>query len=365
MPALADLSLNASPSTPSHSHCSVRLLADDLTGACDAAVAFLDGSGPVRVWLGPQATHPAREHVQAFNTASRNLPVRDAEIVVGRAASALAREAGMLFFKKVDSAARGPIGVEVLATHHVLGTKAILFAPAFPAAGRTVRHGVLTVRSSATEAIELPLASLFAEEVQAQIAHIRSSGQLAAALTEGKTILLCDTEQQADLDDLVKDMPPGVLYAGSAGLARALANACRGGQRREPVDLPHSRRTLIVCGSLHSATLAQLGHLSQHDPHAVVLRMETANSASAVRAYFVKQNPDALLLTGGDTALLALQALNAHSILLRGEFAPGIPWGVVEGGSAHGRIVITKSGGFGEADTLTRILQVLQRDHDA
>jgi uncharacterized protein YgbK (DUF1537 family) len=365
MPTLADPSLNPTLLTPSHTPCTVRLLADDLTGACDAAVAFLGDSGQVRVWLGPQARLSTREHVQAFNTASRDLPARDAEIVVERAASVLAREPGMLFFKKVDSAARGPIGVEVLAAHRALGTKAILFAPAFPAAGRTVRHGMLTIRSSATEAMELPLTSLFAEEIQAQIAHIHSVGEISASLTEGKSILLCDAEQQVDLDDLVKDVLPSVLYTGSAGLARALANACRDRRGRKPVDLPYSRRTLIVCGSLHSATLAQLNHLSQHDPHAVVLCMEAANSASAVRASFVKRNPDALLLTGGETALLALQALNAHSIQLRGELAPGIPWGVVEGGDAHGRIVITKSGGFGEIDTLTRIHQLLQRDSAA
>src|SRR5580658_9628599 len=132
MPTLADPSFNASPSTPSHPPYTLRVLADDLTGACDAAVAFLGDSGLVRVWLGPQAMRSTREQVQAFNTASRNLPARDAEIVAARAASALAREPGMLFFKKVDSAARGSIGIEVLATHHALKTKAILFAPAFP-----------------------------------------------------------------------------------------------------------------------------------------------------------------------------------------------------------------------------------------
>jgi uncharacterized protein YgbK (DUF1537 family) len=54
--------------------------------------------------------------------------------------------------------------------------------------------------------------------------------------------------------------------------------------------------------------------------------------------------------------LLAVQALEAHSFLLQGEIAPGIPWGLVQGGIAHGCLVVTKSGGFGAPSAFNDIL---------
>jgi uncharacterized protein YgbK (DUF1537 family) len=63
----------------------------------------------------------------------------------------------------------------------------------------------------------------------------------------------------------------------------------------------------------------------------------------------------ALLLSGGDTAALVCRAVSAQAIELRRELAPGIPAGVLQGGSFDGAPVITKSGGFGAPDDLIRI----------
>ena len=70
--------------------------------------------------------------------------------------------------------------------------------------------------------------------------------------------------------------------------------------------------------------------------------------------------PQALILTGGDTALFAANTLGAHSFILHGELAPGIPWGIVQGGMAEGCIVITKSGGFGAPTVFNEILSALR-----
>jgi len=60
----------------------------------------------------------------------------------------------------------------------------------------------------------------------------------------------------------------------------------------------------------------------------------------------------ALVLTGGDTAAFVLRALGASSIALGGEVSPGLPWGIIEGGTADGCMVVTKSGGFGNRRAL-------------
>src|SRR5208283_5695331 len=119
----------------------IFLLADDLTGACDSAAAFLPTGRAVRVWLGAAATFPATEPVQAFCTDSRYLsPAKASRLVsriVARTAAELASNPHALLFKKIDSAARGPFAAEILAAHRAFGSRAVLLAPAFPAAGRT------------------------------------------------------------------------------------------------------------------------------------------------------------------------------------------------------------------------------------
>ena len=84
----------------------IILLADDLTGACDSAAAFLPTGHAVRVWLGAAATSPAAEPVQAFNTDSRSLsPAKASRLVsriVARTAAALVSDPRTLLFKKID-----------------------------------------------------------------------------------------------------------------------------------------------------------------------------------------------------------------------------------------------------------------------
>ena len=126
------------------------ILADDLTGACDAAAAFLRTGHPLRVWLDSRNLSPA-PGVQAFTTASRNLSPSDAAVAVYSAASALSEIPRSLIFKKIDSALRGQIAAELLAAHQALHTRAILLAPAFPAAGRRVCGGFLKIRDAAGE----------------------------------------------------------------------------------------------------------------------------------------------------------------------------------------------------------------------
>jgi uncharacterized protein YgbK (DUF1537 family) len=69
----------------------------------------------------------------------------------------------------------------------------------------------------------------------------------------------------------------------------------------------------------------------------------------------------ALILTGGDTAAFVQRSLGASRIELGGELARGIPWGFVEGGVADGCVVITKSGGFGDRDTLVQAFEFCER----
>jgi len=340
----------------------IVLLADDLTGACDAAAAFLRSGRTVRVWFGTGVEFSTPESVQAFSTNSRELSARRAARVVSLACTALAGDPNSLFFKKIDSAARGPLAAEILAAHHILGTRAVVFAPAFPAAGRTVRDGTLEVEDAAGQHAQIRLERLFPLTVRGRIFHVSHARELVPALDAGKTLLICDSATQLDLDALaraVKDTP-GLLYAGSAGLAQALASLVPA--RPMAPLVPVAARTLLIAGTSHAVTKLQLKELESTNPGGVhVLRLGMSFGASArVRSAFSAYAPQALILTGGETAQLAVRALAAHSFILQGEFAPGIPWGTVQGGDAHGCTVVTKSGGFGSPTAFNEILAALR-----
>jgi uncharacterized protein YgbK (DUF1537 family) len=117
----------------------------------------------------------------------------------------------------------------------------------------------------------------------------------------------------------------------------------------------------VIAGTSHPVTNLQLAMLEQAAREDVqILRLECRVTDEAkIRAAFASFDPEALILTGGDTAQFAAEALGAHSILLHGEFAPGIPWGRLQGGAAEGRIAVTKSGGFGSATALNEVVAKL------
>ena len=340
----------------------IYVLADDLTGACDSGVAFLRTGLTVRVWLGAAASFSAPELVQAFNTDSRSLAPAKASHIVSRTLAALISNPRALLFKKIDSAGRGPLAAEILAAHRALGSRAVVLAPAFPAAGRTVRNGILEIQDATGRRRLVDVAALFPARHRDLIQLVSRPEMLAAALDTGKPVLLCDSSTQSDLESLVCSARnfPGLLFAGSAGLAHALAG-------RNAGCVPSSAaasaaRTLIVAGSDHPVTILQLEALDRAHSLAVQVlrprlsRRDRARILDAFRTFA----PEALILTGGDTALFAANTLGAHSFILQGELAPGIPWGTMQGGMAEGCIVITKSGGFGAPTVFGEILNALR-----
>ena len=63
-----------------------------------------------------------------------------------------------------------------------------------------------------------------------------------------------------------------------------------------------------------------------------------------------------LISTGGDTSMGICQQLEISGIEPFKEICPGIPLSRIVGGAYDGRFMITKSGRFGEADTLVKIM---------
>jgi uncharacterized protein YgbK (DUF1537 family) len=219
----------------------------------------------------------------------------------------------------------------------------------------------LRVEDASGSSSQVPLRFLFQDYTPTAI--ITDPGQIGPAIRSGTTVLICDAATQDELDALAAVDEPGLLYAGSAGLAKALANLRLGADAPHMPTLPAGIRTMTICGTPHRVTKMQMDYLADSLPGhpRLHIRVEAADKVTVID-HFLQHDPDALILTGGDTALFVLTLLAAHSIVLCGEAAAGIPWGIVQGGLADERIVITKSGGFGAADSLTRIVRRLSGD---
>lgn len=352
----------------------VVILADDLTGACDSAAAFLGQRRRVRVWL--QDDHDAGlpdADVCSFSTNSRNQSSAVAAHHAGSLAGDLRqRFPAAIFFKKIDSAGRGHLAEEMEAVRLAVGADLTVCAPAFPEMGRCVLNGTLHVWDARGGEASIRLTDLFPDEMKEKIALIpcgtdRNVEDAAKqARNKGRHVLLCDANSAPDLQRIVRVLHRSsqrVLWAGSAGIGFELARILKSGIS-DATSMPARKRgkTIILCGSPHPLTRMQMERLTcadkdEQDDRRIAQVRCGESSGDNLRKIFSDAEPvGSLVLTGGDTAAMVLRAFDAESIEVAGQMSPGIPWGIVRGGIADGCIVLTKSGGFGDEHVLVNAL---------
>lgn len=213
------------------------IVADDLTGSCDAAAPFA-AYGGVAIALTPEAPWPAAD-VVAVDTDSRYAPPGVAGRRVGLAVER-ATAAGARVFKKIDSLLRGNVAVEVAAAARALGgperPALAVVAPAFPATGRTLRGGVVHVAGR-------PLAERHGGDLRALLAEAGLTADLvpadgadpaarfAHAYGAGVDAVVCDGETDADLTAVVAAAARArrpLFLVGTGGLAHAVSRAAAG-----------------------------------------------------------------------------------------------------------------------------------------
>jgi uncharacterized protein YgbK (DUF1537 family) len=353
------------------------LLADDLTGACDAAVHFAVRGHPTAAAVSLDcARRDAR--VWSVNTESRDLGPAAIERLMEQARANLPVGPATLIFKKIDSTLRGNAGMETAAALKAFGCDLAVFTPALPALGRTVEGGSLSVAASATFA-PIELAGWLRAQGVERSTHVCAGG-IEEAIARGARVVSCDASSDGDLDRMVAEalaLGRRILWAGSAGLAAALARALPGG-RAASQAAPRTRGpVLFAVGSNHPATLAQR-HALEGDGRLIRMSCAEASAEAIAKALTrgrhiwldiprgeVGEGPirgllaglpaAALALSGGDTASLVCRALGVERIDLQDEIVPGIPRGTLGGGELDGMAVATKSGGFGAPDALTRV----------
>jgi D-threonate/D-erythronate kinase len=304
----------------------LRLLADDLTGALDAAARLVPMAGPLPV-VWDYANVPG---TAAIDSGTRDRPPDEVFSRIGQFAPLL--EGADIAFKKIDSLLRGHVALELAACMRFFDH--CVLAPAFPFQGRITRGG----------------RQLFRDQVAWRDTGVTLRG-------------MHDAETDADLDDIVAEgraLSGRVLWCGTGGLAGALS-------AHLPVPKPAlAPPILALIGSDHPVSQAHIASVPEHRRAAVVVCdipscTSRAEARQQIRATFTAtlrniERPGTLFVTGGETLRDVCIDLGASHLEVDGELEPGVPTSILRGGSWDGQRIVSKSGAFGDAGFLARLL---------
>jgi uncharacterized protein YgbK (DUF1537 family) len=327
-----------------------------------------------------------------IDTETRHLLPREAEERVRDIASR-ARDAGARsVFKKTDSTLRGPLAAEFRALLEVWPERSVVYAPGYPALGRTVRDGVLLVdgvplarTAFAADPLNPSDESSVAARLSgcgAEILLMRCPEEIPAAIGPGR-ILVCDGETDRDLDAIAAAIAGlDCMVAGTAAMASAWAASLSGTGRSGAEPVPAVARGLVICGSLHPASKRQMeesglpascdtGELSrlirEHGWAALSAAEPVIGEPLTVAAHFGRVAaravelavPDGIAIFGGDTAFAVLRELGIDEAEPLGEILPGVAVSTICRNGAP-MLLVTKAGGFGGPDYLLRIREILE-----
>lgn len=398
---------------------SLHCFADDLSGAaeCAAAVARAAGRATTLVLNGPL---PPSGNWSA-DTDSRALPAGAAADVSARALRDASAGGSAVLFKKIDSTLRGNVAEElraILALRDLVD--AVVVCPTLPSQGRTLRGGVLHIHGQPQIDRELRpldllrlLAASGAQPLLLRPAHEWTAAELAAELVasvrDGARILVVDATGESDLRRLARALVAArdearLLGVGAAGLARALADELLAPARSGTPALPILRDgpLVAVVGSFNPVTGRQVDELAcEADVHLVrlnaslwltrtdLVNSELAKAAEqagrgksivltatgaipaqsardlvqrmAVAAEPLIRRAAVLVLTGGDTARTVLDRLGVQRLQVLGELEPGI---CLSRDGADAPAIVTKAGGFGDGQSLVRVLRYFRTNPD-
>ena len=339
----------------------ILVVADDLTGALDSAVAFAGGGG-VRVARRVEDVTRALiadPRVLAVSTGSREGSAAAAQDRIAALAEMLDLAKIPVVMKKVDSRLKGHVGAETTLLARLSARDRVLAAPAIPDMGRVQRKGQLTG------------------------AGIDGAIDIAARLAGAS---VPDIATDADLDAAVEGGGADTLWTGARGLAFALARSLSIPAAAPPA-LPGPM--LFAVGSRDPITVAQVARLRERTAILDAPDGEVPQADAQVRAIVMTEGggrrpgaeagaafadgiaraldrirPMTLLASGGETADAVLDRLGIGCLDVVAEIAPGLP--VCTARTAWGEMrIATKSGGFGPPDLLARIAAMTETSPDA
>ena len=121
----------------------LAILADDLSGACDTGIHFVEHGLGVHVRWRVDPTGEPAEDVLVLSTTSRSHAVEAVAAKVREAHVAIVQSRRRLIYKKMDSTLKGNVGAEIDAVLECGPQQLALVCPAFSMMGRRLVHGEL------------------------------------------------------------------------------------------------------------------------------------------------------------------------------------------------------------------------------
>ena len=333
---------------------SIAVLADDLTSAADGAAPFVARGLTASIGRGQLPRQAAA--VVAVDSGSRSATSSQAFERVARLTDRLAGRA--VLYKTVDSTLRGHIAQELEACFAASGRKSLVFAPAFPQAGRMTVGGIQLVDG-------IPVSESAYARDPVHPARYSALADLVPNCIKNVTLLDAVTQEQLDSQIASIDDPESVLWVGSPGMAAALARRFAPAKTLPPSIEGISNDVLAVIGSANPRSHIQADQLQEAggtmllrsprtregDP-AAVLRCIAEDAARQL------QDPrfGALIATGGDTMEAILDLLDVREFEILQELDPGFPLGRARLGDGRSLLLAMKAGGFGSDDALLRVV---------
>jgi len=395
----------------------VAIIADDLTGALDMAAPFAARGLFTQLLLDPrQDAATSDTQVLTLTSASRDLPRKTAERSIRAAMQAALVRRPRLLISKIDSALRGDVAGAILTGLNGSGKRHALIAPAIPSQGRSLRGGEVYVNGVPLRENPLglvpsslpsaPLPDLLRNVTAGLSVHSLRRGEVSSLSdVPGLHAYVADCESDEDMDRLARfaiDHSDQVLAVGASGLGTAIAgqlHASGAGRAASSAQIAVRTRAplLFVIGSCTHASAEQMVRLLGEGAHEIAVPFpvgpdERAEDivAGGVEAPLILLRPsvslkfdegssekiaealgnhaaglvrrldiEAVVMSGGDTALAVFRALRVAEARLLGELSPGAAVGTFR---LDGRdiVFVTKSGSFGDADALVGAFRALQ-----
>jgi D-threonate/D-erythronate kinase len=338
----------------------ILLIADDLTGALDSAAAFAQRGMSVICAIDSTDLHTAFAEgpdVVSVSTNSRESNESFAMSSLVKTAQSMANYPEWrtsILFKKIDSRLKGHVSLEINALRRI--KPHVVICPAIPRLGRLVINGCVSGAGISQDLQIADVAGVSADEI-------------------------INARTDADLDSAVAQSDLGSLFVGAAGLAEALARRIT---NNAPIRMaPRTQKpALIAIGSRDPVTIAQLApfttlaapngivpaNAQACDPLTVIQMTQGPEKiagsqageqfAKSVSNWVKTHRPATLLVSGGESAAAVARNLGCKLLRVEGEVLPGLPVSTMMNSELQAKI-ITKSGGFGAQDTLTKIAENL------
>ena len=363
----------------------IIVIADDITGAAEiAGIAFHHGL-PVRLLCSSLSiTNPkdvvSREtEVTVIATDTRSMTEAEA-VVETRQLTKLITSfftpplggwgAGVILFKKTDSALRGHVVAELEVLLHETSYEHALYLPANPSKGRIIKDGIYYIGDKPIAETDFSFDPEF-PAVSSKMAE-------RFPFCEEKNIFWHDVTSEEDIQQTIAQADDRTLFAGAADLFTTLLSV----KNNPPSSLstPHSSlftlhsSLLIVCGSTQSkplnlgipvcpmpvevydqqtdaeewiTSLIEQLHPSSSpslnregwggSSHSLILTIPYRHRTGKEVAIYLRETmgevirrlvavypPQELIIEGGSTAWQILQQLGWHEFDITDEIAPGV-----------------------------------------